>query len=407
MELDGGLSRVCSVCAREFAKYTCPRCAVQSCSLACYRTHGAACTDAFQRDQAQSAARAECAPAKDEMEDILRRVRAQTLDDGGPDGGGSSDPVAEAAAALAHERRVHALQALASAGQLGKIDLSADEMLDFERYVANGSLARHLERTVPWWAVVPASSVERLADGTYLARDTRAPRMIDALPPISELTSRTPPAAMRFVVLELLGAYAYVHRLFDCDPSADAADAAACLLQLSAALSGDERGAFANAQAALGSVCERCAHPLTRTSREFTAASLTDLRALLGAAHLPALALSDLHGILGARHVHKGARGISLQLAARKALFLASWWCSHADSTLSATCAELDAAVGAHLAALSSLAHDEAALRRQTGPQLGSGSVRLSLNRLGGTRAAFVVEPLPSPNTGAHPLAQV
>lgn len=367
-------ARVCGVCAREFASYTCPRCAVQYCSLGCYRAHGAACTDAFQREQADSSLpAAPPGPAEREaMAGILRRLRGQSLD-GEEDSEGDGP---NASPAPAEEERVHALQRLASAGELDAVELSADEQRDFERQVANGSLAKFLERTEAWWSVLAPSSVERLADGTFRSRDLRAPRMLAPLAPIGRLTSRTPAPAVRFVVLELLASYAYVHRLYDCEPSADTDDAARCLLQLSAALSGDERGAFASALAALRSVAERSMSPLTKTSREFTAASFADVRALLGAPHGAALALSDLHGLLSAQRGPKAGGGAAQQLACRKVVFMAAWWCGQTDEALSATCAELATAVGTHLAEMAALAGEEAALRRRDGPRLAVASDR-------------------------------
>ena len=51
-------SRVCGVCTRQYAKYKCPRCALQYCSLACYKRHGADCTEGFYADNAQAALQA-------------------------------------------------------------------------------------------------------------------------------------------------------------------------------------------------------------------------------------------------------------------------------------------------------------------------------------------------------------
>lgn len=364
--------RVCGVCAREYANYTCPRCAVQYCSLGCYRAHGSACTDAFQQERAESLRSAAAAQPnlREDMASILQRLRNQSLSEEERGGGGESDGSADSTEAAPAAERVRALQVLASRGELSQIELSAEERRDFERHVANGSLAKFLERTEAWWVVLRPNSTDRLADGTFRSRDSRAPRMLAPLPPIRQLTSRTPPPAVRFVVLELLAAYAYVYRLFDCDPFSDAADATRCLLQLSAVLSGEERGAFASAQAALQSVSERCARPLTRTSRDFTAASFIDVRTLLAAPHRVALALSDLHGTLSAQHAQGAVKGTARQLACRKVLFMTSWWCGLPDETLDATCAELATAVSAHLAEMGKLAADEAVLDRREGPRL-------------------------------------
>ena len=42
--------RVCRVCTRNEAKYTCPRCNIPYCSVGCYASHGEQCTEAFYRE---------------------------------------------------------------------------------------------------------------------------------------------------------------------------------------------------------------------------------------------------------------------------------------------------------------------------------------------------------------------
>ena len=44
-------SRICGVCAKQFAQYKCPACAVQYCSVACYRGHSERCTEQFYATQ--------------------------------------------------------------------------------------------------------------------------------------------------------------------------------------------------------------------------------------------------------------------------------------------------------------------------------------------------------------------
>ncbi|KAJ1639348.1 hypothetical protein T492DRAFT_937699 [Pavlovales sp. CCMP2436] len=272
-------ARVCGVCAQDFAKYTCPRCAAQSCGLTCYRAHGAACTELFDRAQVEAALSATTATpeTREGMGDILRRMRDQSLDSDGPPRGrsGEGGPVAEDKEA----ERVRELQQLATQGALEQILLTADEQLDFERHAANGSLSHYLDRTDAWWERVSAGSVERLSDGCFASRDRRAPAAIHELPKLAGLTARHPPASMRHLVLEMLACYTYTYRLFDCNPTVDTADAARCVLQLSAALNGDEREAYVSAHAALQSVSSRSSHPVTRYKIRMTCAVCAARRA--------------------------------------------------------------------------------------------------------------------------------
>lgn len=41
------LSRVCAACQRQYAKYVCPKCNLNTCSLPCYKSHNESCTHGF------------------------------------------------------------------------------------------------------------------------------------------------------------------------------------------------------------------------------------------------------------------------------------------------------------------------------------------------------------------------
>lgn len=41
--------RACGVCERQLSKYMCPRCNLPYCCVACYRSHGTGCTEAFAK----------------------------------------------------------------------------------------------------------------------------------------------------------------------------------------------------------------------------------------------------------------------------------------------------------------------------------------------------------------------
>lgn len=373
-EDSGHAARVCSVCTREFAKYTCPRCAVQYCGVACYKAHDAGCTEQFHREQVETALRASRAAPDDvaAMRDILKRMHAHNLDGGDDVGAGltaDGDEDAEGeltATGGADAERVARLAALAEADRVEEIELTAEERRDFERHVANGTLLRQMDRSEPWWTRVDLASISRRADGHFGCAAPAAPAMLPTVPAFSTLTSRSPPHSFRYVVLEAVVAYAYLVRLFDSEPHTDPADASTCALQLSAALSGDERRAFVSARAALASVATRCADPRTRTSAAFYAAVLSDARALCGAAGAVALSLSDLHVLLSsalesvrdtAARADAGARPTATASAAeqkrwrfalRKVLFMVSWWLSHDEHELQATCLALAGNVHEH-----------------------------------------------------------
>ncbi|CAM9785051.1 unnamed protein product [Ectocarpus sp. 6 AP-2014] len=98
--------RVCSVCARASADYSCPRCLVGYCSSKCYKVHGSSCTEAFFRGHVEretrlregdevergSGVKGPKAGRRASMVEVLRRIR---LTDRGGDGDGGDGPHAE------------------------------------------------------------------------------------------------------------------------------------------------------------------------------------------------------------------------------------------------------------------------------------------------------------------------
>ncbi|CAN0378528.1 unnamed protein product, partial [Ectocarpus sp. 8 AP-2014] len=98
--------RVCSVCARASADYSCPRCLVGYCSSKCYKVHGSGCTEAFFRGHVEretrlregdevergSGVKGPKAGRRASMVEVLRRIR---ITDRGGDGNGGDGPHAE------------------------------------------------------------------------------------------------------------------------------------------------------------------------------------------------------------------------------------------------------------------------------------------------------------------------
>jgi len=62
------------VCTTRFARYKCPRCALQYCSLGCYKRHGEKCTEGFYADQAERELRS--TRTSDEQQREMRRMLA-------------------------------------------------------------------------------------------------------------------------------------------------------------------------------------------------------------------------------------------------------------------------------------------------------------------------------------------
>eukprot|EP00752_Nemacystus_decipiens_P002452 g2309.t1 len=76
-------ARVCSVCARASADYSCPRCLIGYCSSKCYKAHGSTCTEAFFRGHVERETRLR------EEEDIERGSSTSSNNSGGGSKGSS------------------------------------------------------------------------------------------------------------------------------------------------------------------------------------------------------------------------------------------------------------------------------------------------------------------------------
>ncbi len=155
--------RVCHVCQRERARYTCPRCQSPYCGIGCYKEHGTDCTEGFFRDQVIGELKNE-RPDDDEREQVAsllaqdaaaRAEDAEMLD---PAANRSEHALEEAAALLAREdlsdddRIAQALSAL-----------TQEQQQAFLRAVSAGQMSGsgNLRAWVPWWNVEPAAFVHQ------------------------------------------------------------------------------------------------------------------------------------------------------------------------------------------------------------------------------------------------------
>lgn len=156
--------RVCHVCQRERARYTCPRCESPYCGIACYKDHGANCTEGFFRDQVIGELKNE-RPDHDEREKVAsllaedaaaRAADAEMLD---PDANRSELALEEAAAFLAREDLSDDDRVAKALGVLTK-----EQQQAFLRAVSAGQPSAgstSLRPWVPWWNLQPASFIRQ------------------------------------------------------------------------------------------------------------------------------------------------------------------------------------------------------------------------------------------------------
>lgn len=361
-QLFTSVNRICAVCSMQFSKYKCPKCSVQTCGLMCYRAHGERCTESFYEAQAAQDLRATRATAQQRREMLATLARhdaeaAESLDAGGgpsagslaqlPDAGrgegekgddaddddeGEDDD--DAAENEAEDERVARLRAmLEEQGSLSEANLAPDEREAFRRQVADGSLGAALQQAPAWWERLPATGALlpcarssgwrwRTDELGAAAAAAGAPAPPAGLPAMRTLTSRPVPPSLRFTVLDVLASYAYAYRLFCGAPLDDAAQAAAALLRLSAALGGASPAGHGSASEALLRCCANSEHSDVRTSEAFGAACVADAEKLCADGGVVALAMSGAAELLAAarRAAASAAAAATTGAAAAKAV---------------------------------------------------------------------------------------
>ena len=314
-------ARICGVCAQQYSKYKCPRCALQYCCLACYRTHGEACTEGFYADRAREELKGTRAPAEQQL-DMLRKLQRldATASDGSSDEADEEDADAEGEGEASagggdnDDERLQRLQGLLAQATIDEAELSEPERVEFRRLLADGSLGAQLQATPAWWSQLPAGAVVPTASrgasvgwcfsttsAATAAQAAGAPQPPATLPSLSSLTKREPPATLMYNLLEVLCAYVYTWRLF-CGASIedDPLAAAASLLSLSDVLNGEQRGAHPSSEEALLRFARATEGGTVATSAAFTAACLADASSVLDDDGATALALAACTALLTA-----------------------------------------------------------------------------------------------------------
>ncbi|KAF8739106.1 neurogenesis, partial [Rhizoctonia solani] len=88
-QVQPGSSNPCGVCQRQFAKYTCPACNLQYCSLMCYRAEAhSACTETFYKAALVEEIKSEPArptEEKQQMLELLKRFEEESIEEEGSD----------------------------------------------------------------------------------------------------------------------------------------------------------------------------------------------------------------------------------------------------------------------------------------------------------------------------------
>ncbi|OQS07901.1 hypothetical protein THRCLA_00107 [Thraustotheca clavata] len=233
--------RVCGVCHEKESKYTCPRCNLVYCGVACYKKHGEACTEHFYKSHVESEMKLNQnvdIKSAHAMQEMIRRVYDDQPDE--------EDPM---------EDRIEQLAELMESNALSIDALTEEERAQFLREVADGRLGGNIELWKPWWVQPPGvyaanTKVIRHSLIMDLTEDNDGdfevildhPRYIltdelaKALESLEELNAKPNTAVLLCNRFEILFAYAYTMRVYNGDWTADVVQAAATLIALSSVL---------------------------------------------------------------------------------------------------------------------------------------------------------------------------
>ncbi|KAL6077103.1 HIT-type domain-containing protein [Balamuthia mandrillaris] len=320
-----GTTKPCRVCHKETARYTCPRCNLQYCSLACYKIHGQTCTEAFYRESVVEGLKAQKPSEEDKkrMLETLRRVHERQIEEEE-----ATDDMEQEEEALARFAGLSLQEGVDSSALLES--LSEQERREFFRALADGRLGELLELWKPWWEeggeggeggtqgpkIVELSSTfsqekelsrveEEEEEEEVWVKEIKAalkpkrepPSVMKDIPPFSSLLKTQPSPLLVNNLVDLIYAYAYVQRLFNGEALDNATEAAHAIWELSLVLS--QNKVHPTLPSAVDELLQNSLKPsLSNNPKEFSLAVLKDVVAILfRPSTFVLMALSDMHSI--------------------------------------------------------------------------------------------------------------
>ncbi|KAH3756027.1 HIT-type Zinc finger family protein [Pelomyxa schiedti] len=215
----------CQVCSKNKAKYVCPKCRINYCSIPCYKTHNGGCTESFYRDQVMTTMKTESVSPenKSRIEEILRREQEAEADD------------------TTSSELLSVLEKL----DLGDTPpweimatMSEDSRQSFLKAIEQGSLT--MEPWSPWWRpplIQPLSTTGEEEKPTY---PSPPPECAAGIPSLTSLMgTREPSSLLGNSLLQLLYTYVYVIQVFNGDWSDVPSEACDMIMLLSPVIADD------------------------------------------------------------------------------------------------------------------------------------------------------------------------
>ncbi|XP_077985951.1 zinc finger HIT domain-containing protein 2-like [Glandiceps talaboti] len=342
----------CKLCLKQFSKYTCPRCNIGYCSIACYKSEQhSSCSEQFYKECFMEALKEQRGSdeEKRKMLEMLKRVEDEHNDLDSDDE--HVESIEERIAGLDLDRDTDALWE----------KLTAGEKKEFQSLIKEGNIENLVEVWEPWWNKQDKKLIEEFdfkedpKEDLHQETECRCPAVLENIPKLTELLkSRKPADRVQFNLIEILFTYAYIVRLYNGSHFDLPLQSVQSILNISLVLS--ENQTHGSTVEAVHSAIHRINQEKSLTSSvSFTISTLVDVIKILTGPNKrePVLyvlaALSDLHRLLtSAKKVnekeHKltsnrsdrsehGTMNMKTLLfhAKKKVVFLLSWCGCHGD----------------------------------------------------------------------------
>lgn len=221
------------------AKYACPKCNVEYCSVECYKSdaHGQ-CSEAFYKDCVLSELDSQDADpeARTKMLEMLSRLHNSELetDENELDSDDESDELDLA-------DRLHGID-LDDADSVWN-RLTAKEKEEFEEILRNGDVTKILSSWEPWWCHRVKKKVIQDLDSTEETDDSYkkcCPLVDEDIQPLSKLSKVKPSTCVMWNLANVLSSYVITVRIYNGDHESYTQEAASVLISFCTNLSSNQ-----------------------------------------------------------------------------------------------------------------------------------------------------------------------
>jgi len=146
---------LCPLCKRDYSKYSCPKCGIRYCSLACYKLHGKKCVDEFYQKRIQ-----ENFPhlSEDKQIQVIEQLNKVKECDRSTKNDDNAHLVEMALKEMSEQLVMKTGNSKSTEGTTSE-ETDEDSTLkfpevvieDFRRSILDGRMTRMLNIWVPWW----------------------------------------------------------------------------------------------------------------------------------------------------------------------------------------------------------------------------------------------------------------